>query len=119
MVKRMKKGSVIVDVAIDQGGCSETSHATTHAQPTYKVHDVVHYCVANMPGAVARTSTFALNNATLPFTMALANKGYAKACRDNPHLMAGLNIHRGALTYEAVAEFQKREYTPAERALPR
>ncbi len=118
MVEKMKKGSVIVDVAIDQGGCAETSKATTHAQPTYKVDDVVHYCVANMPGAVARTSTFALNNATLPFTLALADKGYAKACHDNPHLMAGLNVHRGALTYEAVALAQKREFTPAERALP-
>ena len=119
MIRKMKKGSVIVDVAIDQGGCTETSKATTHAQPTYRVHDVVHYCVANMPGAVARTSTFALNNATLPFTLVLADKGYAKACRDNPHLMAGLNIHRGALTYQAVAEFQKREYTPSDRALPK
>jgi alanine dehydrogenase len=117
LVKRMKNGSVIVDVAIDQGGCAETSRPTTHAQPTYKVHDVVHYCVANMPGAVARTSTFALNNATLPFTLALANKGYARACREDPHLMAGLNIHRGALTYKAVAEFQKREYSPPERVL--
>jgi alanine dehydrogenase len=117
LVKRMKNGSVIVDVAIDQGGCAETSRPTTHAQPTYKVHDVVHYCVANMPGAVARTSTFALNNATLPFTLALANKGYARACREDPHLMAGLNIHRGALTYKAVAEFQKRDYIPPERAL--
>jgi alanine dehydrogenase len=119
LVKRMKKGSVLVDVAIDQGGCAETSKATTHAQPTYRVHDVVHYCVANMPGAVARTSTFALNNATLPFTLALADKGYARACRENPHLLAGLNIHRGALTYQAVAEFQKREFTPADRALPK
>lgn len=119
MVKRMRKGSVIVDVAIDQGGCSETSHATTHAQPTYKVGDVVHYCVANMPGAVARTSTFALNNATLPFTLALADKGYIKACKDSTHLLAGLNIHRGALTYEAVAHAQKRDYTQPEKALPR
>ncbi len=118
MVRRMKKGSVIVDVAIDQGGCAETAHATTHAQPTYKVHDVVHYCVANMPGAVARTSTFALNNATLPFTLALADKGYARACRENPHLLAGLNIHRGALTYQAVAEAQKRQFTPPDRAIP-
>jgi alanine dehydrogenase len=102
LVKKMKKGSVLVDVAIDQGGCAETSKATTHAQPTYRVHDVVHYCVANMPGAVART-----------------DKGYAKACKDNPHLLAGLNIHRGALTYEAVAQFQKREYTPPEKALAR
>jgi alanine dehydrogenase len=117
MVRRMKKGSVIVDVAIDQGGCAETARPTTHAQPTYKVHDVVHYCVANMPGAVARTSTFALNNATLPFTLALADKGYARACRENPHLLAGLNIHRGALTYQAVAEAQKLEFTPPDRAL--
>ena len=119
MVDRMKKGAVIVDVAIDQGGCAETSKPTTHAHPTYRVGDVVHYCVANMPGAVARTSTFALNNATLPFTLALADKGYARACRENPHLLAGLNIHRGALTYQAVAEAQKREFTPTERALPR
>jgi alanine dehydrogenase len=119
MVDRMKKGAVIVDVAIDQGGCAETSKATTHAQPTYRVSDVVHYCVANMPGAVARTSTFALNNATLPFTLALADKGYARACRENPHLLAGLNVHRGALTYQAVAEAQNREFTPTERALPR
>jgi alanine dehydrogenase len=118
MVRRMKKGSVIVDVAIDQGGCAETARATTHAQPTYKVHDVVHYCVANMPGAVARTSTFALNNATLPFTLALADKGYARACRENPHLLAGLNIHRGALTYQAVADEQNRQFTPADRSLP-
>jgi alanine dehydrogenase len=118
MVRRMKKGSVIVDVAIDQGGCAETARATTHAQPTYKVHDVVHYCVANMPGAVARTSTFALNNATLPFTLALADKGYARACRENPHLLAGLNIHRGALTYQAVADAQNRQFTPADRCLP-
>ena len=117
MVRRMKKGSVIVDVAIDQGGCAETARPTTHAQPTYKVHDVVHYCVANMPGAVARTSTFALNNATLPFTLALADKGYARACRESPHLLAGLNIHRGALTYQAVAEAQKLEFTPPDRAL--
>jgi alanine dehydrogenase len=118
MVRRMKKGSVIVDVAIDQGGCAETARPTTHAQPTYRVHDVVHYCVANMPGAVARTSTFALNNATLPFTLALAGKGYARACRENPHLLAGLNVHRGALTYQAVAEAQNRSFTPPDRALP-
>ncbi|HAH09496.1 MAG TPA: alanine dehydrogenase [Alphaproteobacteria bacterium] len=118
MVRRMKKGSVIVDVAIDQGGCSETSRATTHAQPTYRVHDVVHYCVANMPGAVARTSTFALNNATLPFTVALANKGYRKALADDKHLLEGLNIHRGALTYKAVAEAQHLVYVPPENALP-
>ncbi|MEQ8593377.1 MAG: alanine dehydrogenase [Parvibaculum sp.] len=104
MVKHMQKGSVLVDIAIDQGGCFATSHATTHADPTYVKHGVVHYCVANMPGAVARTSTFALNNATLPFTLALADKGYRKALADNPHLMAGLNVHRGQLTYRAVSD---------------
>lgn len=104
MVKKMKKGSVLVDIAIDQGGCFATSHPTTHAEPTYIKHDVVHYCVANMPGAVARTSTFALNNATLPFTLALAGKGYRKALADNPHLLAGLNVHKGEITYRAVSE---------------
>ncbi len=103
MIAGMHRGSVIVDVAIDQGGCAETSKATTHADPTYVVDDVVHYCVANMPGAVARTSTFALNNATLPFAVALADKGYSQALRDDAHLMIGLNVHRGQVTYEAVA----------------
>ncbi|WP_374433307.1 alanine dehydrogenase [Inhella sp.] len=102
-LSRMKPGSVIVDVAIDQGGCFETSHATTHAEPTYEVDGVVHYCVANMPGAVPRTSAFALNNATLPFTLALANKGWRAACAADPHLAAGLNVHEGQITYEAVA----------------
>jgi alanine dehydrogenase len=106
MVSQMKKGSVIVDVAIDQGGCAETSHATTHADPTYVVDDVVHYCVANMPGAVARTSTFALNNATLPFTIALAEQGAEKAMKANKHLLAGLNVYKNTLTYEAVAGAQ-------------
>ena len=110
---RMKPGSVIVDVAIDQGGCFESSYATTHAEPTYVVDGVVHYCVANMPGAVARTSTFALNNATLPFTLALADKGWKKACSDDAHLLAGLNVHAGALTYEAVAKAQGKPYSPA------
>jgi alanine dehydrogenase len=109
---RMKPGSVIVDVAIDQGGCFESSHATTHAEPTYVVDSVVHYCVANMPGAVARTSTFALNNATLPFTLALADKGWKKACADDAHLRAGLNVHAGLLTYEAVAKALGKAYTP-------
>ena len=117
MVEQMKKGSVIVDVAIDQGGCAETSHPTTHAQPTYKVNDVVHYCVANMPGAVARTSTFALNNATLPFTIALAEQGPEPAMMHNPHLRAGLNIYKGALTYKAVAEAQKLPFKRAEEVL--
>jgi len=109
---KMKPGSVIVDVAIDQGGCFESSHATTHAEPTYVVDNVVHYCVANMPGAVARTSTFALNNATLPFTLALADKGWKKACSDDAHLRAGLNVHAGLLTYEAVAKALGKPYTP-------
>jgi alanine dehydrogenase len=101
-IARMQPGSVLVDVAIDQGGCFETSRATTHAEPTYVVDGVVHYCVANMPGAVARTSTWALNNATLPFTLALADKGWAQACREDEHLLAGLNVHEGQITYEAV-----------------
>ncbi|HEY3777820.1 MAG TPA: alanine dehydrogenase [Rhizomicrobium sp.] len=117
MVKQMKKGSVLVDVAIDQGGCAETSHATTHDDPTYMVHDVVHYCVANMPGGVARTSTFALNNATLPFTLALAGLGPEEAMRKNPHLRAGLNVYKHTLTYEAVAEAQKVPFKSAEEVL--
>jgi alanine dehydrogenase len=102
-VKEMQRGSVIVDISIDQGGCSETSRPTTHAEPTYIVHDVVHYCVTNMPGAVARTSTLALNNATLPFILALANKGPERAMREDPHLLDGLNIMRGRVTHPAVA----------------
>ena len=98
----MKPGAVLVDVAIDQGGCFETSKATTHADPIYEVDGVMHYCVANMPGAVARTSTIALGNATLPFMLALANKGWRKACADDVHLLNGLNVHAGQLTYEAV-----------------
>lgn len=113
-LKKMKKGAVLVDVAIDQGGCFETSKATTHADPVYEVDGIVHYCVANMPGAVARTSAFALNNATLPFTLALANKGWQAACRDDRHLLAGLNIHDGKVTYTAVAEALGYQYTPAE-----
>ena len=117
MVSQMKKGSVIVDVAIDQGGCAETSHPTTHAEPTYVVDDVVHYCVANMPGAVARTSTFALNNATLPFTIALAEQGAEKAMQANRHLLAGLNVYKGTLTYKAVAEAQNLPFKSAESAV--
>jgi alanine dehydrogenase len=98
----MKPGAAIVDVAIDQGGCFETSRATTHSDPIYEVDGIMHYCVANMPGAVARTSTMALGNATLPFLLALADKGWKKACADDPHLKAGLNTHAGHLTYEAV-----------------
>ena len=103
MVARMRQGAVIVDVAIDQGGCFETSHATTHADPTFVVDGVVHYCVANMPGAVARTSTFALNNATIGHALALADKGWRQALRDDAHLRAGLNVAAGQVTYEAVA----------------
>jgi alanine dehydrogenase len=117
MVSRMKRGSVIVDVAIDQGGCCETSRPTTHAEPTYVVDEVVHYCVANMPGAVARTSTFALNNATLPFTIALANKGYRQAMADDPHLRHGLNVHAGRLTHELVARDLGEPYQPPEEAI--
>jgi alanine dehydrogenase len=117
MVGEMKKGAVIVDVAIDQGGCAETSHATTHADPTYLVDGVVHYCVANMPGAVARTSTFALGNATLPFTLALAEKGAEGAMKADAHLRAGLNVYRGALTYEAVARAQHLPFEAAEKVL--
>jgi alanine dehydrogenase len=104
MIGRMKKGAVVVDVAIDQGGCFETAHATTHAEPTYMVDGVVHYCVANMPGAVARTSTFALNNATIGHAVALADKGWKQALKDNAHLKAGLNVCHGQVTYEAVAK---------------
>ena len=104
MIKMMKRGSVIVDVAIDQGGCVETSKPTTHGDPTYIVDDVVHYCVANMPGAVPRTSTIALNNATLPFLVKLANKGYQKALGEDKNFLAGLNIHKGDVTYKAVAD---------------
>ncbi len=100
----MRNGSVLVDVAIDQGGCFETSHATTHDDPIYEVDGIMHYCVANMPGAVARTSTIALGNATMPFMLALADKGWRQACADDPHLKNGLNVHAGMLTYEAVGK---------------
>ncbi len=103
LVRRMKPGSVLVDVAIDQGGCFETSHPTTHAEPTYVVDGVVHYCVANMPGAVPNTSTYALNNATLPYVLALADQGYQKALLGNPHFLTGLNVCQGQVTYPAVA----------------
>jgi len=103
-IKNMKPGSVLVDVAIDQGGCFETSKATTHQDPVYMIDDVVHYCVANMPGGVARTSTMALNNATLPFGLALANKGLKQAMLDDQHLLNGLNVHKGMVTYKAVVE---------------
>ncbi len=103
-LKTMKPGAAIVDVAIDQGGCFETSHATTHEDPIYEVDGIMHYCVANMPGAVARTSTIALTNATMPYLLALADKGWRQACLDDPHLMEGLNVHAGQLTYFAVGK---------------
>ncbi|MBK5910759.1 alanine dehydrogenase [Rhodothalassium salexigens] len=117
MVAQMKRGSVLVDVAIDQGGCFETSKPTTHDAPTYVVDGTVHYCVANMPGAVARTSTQALNNVTLPFALALANKGWRQALADDRHLLAGLNVCRGKLTYQAVAEALGEPFVPAAEAL--
>lgn len=117
MLKKMRPGSVLVDVAIDQGGCFETSHATTHDDPTYVEEGIVHYCVANMPGAVPRTSAFALNNATLPFALSLANNGYKKALLEDPHLLNGLNVYKGHITYEAVATDLGYRYVPAKEAL--
>jgi alanine dehydrogenase len=117
LVSRMKKGAVVVDVAIDQGGCFETSHPTTHADPTFVVDGVVHYCVANMPGNVARTSTFALNNATLPHALVLASKGWQQAMRDDAHLRNGLNVALGHVTHEAVARQLGYAYVPAEQLL--
>ena len=117
MLKTMKKGSVVVDVAIDQGGCFETSKATTHAEPTYEVDGVVHYCVANMPGAVARTSTRALTNATLPYVLQIANKGWKKAMQESREIKLGANIIKGKVTYKAVAEAFDLDYTPVEEFL--
>jgi alanine dehydrogenase len=117
MLKDWKSGSVLVDVAIDQGGCAETSKPTTHADPTYVVDGVIHYCVANMPGGVARTSTFALNNVTLPYALAIADKGVKQALIDDRHLRDGLNVYRGKVTYRAVAEDLGYSYEPAEHAL--
>jgi alanine dehydrogenase len=116
-VKAMKPGSVIVDVAIDQGGCAETSRPTTHSNPTYLVDEVVHYCVTNMPGAVARTSTFALNNCTLPFVLELADDGVRRALGEDANLRNGLNVHEGLVTHRAVADALGLKYTPAEQAL--
>jgi alanine dehydrogenase len=117
VVQRMRQGAVIVDVAIDQGGCFESSHPTTHGDPTYVVDGVVHYCVTNMPSAVARTASHALNNVTLPHVLALANRGYRRALQDNPHLLAGLTVHEGRMTHPAVAEGLGMPYVPPERAL--
>ncbi|MFM1814503.1 MAG: alanine dehydrogenase [Pseudomonadota bacterium] len=116
-VKSMKTGSVIVDVAIDQGGCAETSRPTTHDEPTYIVDGVIHYCVANMPGGVPKTSTHALNNATLPFVLSLADKGWKRALSDDPHLLAGLNVWSGNITCQPVAEALGMAYLPAGQAL--
>jgi alanine dehydrogenase len=112
MLKTMKRGSVLVDIAIDQGGCFETSHPTTHADPVYEVDGIIHYCVANMPGAVARTSAFALNNATLPFALRIANLGAEKAMQQDPHLANGLNVSDGKIRNEAVAEALNLPYEP-------
>ncbi len=117
MIKEMKEGSVLVDVAIDQGGCFETSKATTHAEPTFVVDGVVHYCVANMPGAVARTSTIALTNATLPYAVEIANKGWKKAMQENEEIKLGANVIDGKVTYKAVAEAFNLDYTPVENFL--
>jgi alanine dehydrogenase len=117
MLKDVPNGAVIVDVAVDQGGCIETTHPTTHSNPTYYVEGVLHYCVANMPGAVPRTSTFALTNATLPYALKLANKGFIDAINSDPGLKEGVNTYAGRLTYEAVATAQEREYTPLDQML--
>lgn len=116
-VEKMRTGAVIVDVSIDQGGCAETSHPTTHSHPTFVIDGVVHYCVPNMPGAVPRTSTYALNDATRPFVLALANKGIRAALADDPHLRNGLNVHEGLVTCQAVAQSLGLAYTPADEAL--
>ncbi|MGH6784342.1 MAG: alanine dehydrogenase, partial [Sphingomicrobium sp.] len=116
-VKAMKPGSVIVDIAIDQGGCCETSRPTTHSAPTYIVDEVVHYCVTNMPGAVARTSTFALSNMTTPFVLALDDKGLRRALGEDKHLRDGLNVHDGKVTHKAVADALKLPYARPEAAL--
>jgi alanine dehydrogenase len=115
MLKDVPNGAVIVDVAVDQGGCIETTHPTTHSNPTYYVEGVLHYCVANMPGAVPRTSTFALTNSTLPFAVKLANKGFREAITSDAHLKAGVNTYKGYCTYEAVAVSQGLEYTPIDK----
>jgi len=117
MLKTMKKGAVLVDVAIDQGGCFETSKATTHGEPIYTVEGVVHYCVANMPGAVPKTSTLALTNATLPYAVEIANNGWKKAMQENPEIKLGANVVRGKITYQGVADAFGLRYTPIERLL--
>ena len=117
MLKLMKKGTVLVDVAIDQGGCFETSHPTTHQDPVYEIDGIVHYAVANIPGAVARTSTFALTNATIPYALKLADKGWKQACKENHDLLEGLNIVDGKVVYKGVADAWGLPYTPVEEVL--
>jgi alanine dehydrogenase len=117
MLKDVPNGSVIVDVAVDQGGCIETTHPTTHSNPTYYVEGVLHYCVANMPGAVPRTSTFALTNATLPYALKLANKGFLQAIQHDPGLKEGVNTYAGQCTYEAVAQAQGIPFTPLDHLI--
>jgi alanine dehydrogenase len=117
MLKDVPNGAVIVDVAVDQGGCIETTHPTTHSNPTYYVEGVLHYCVANMPGAVPRTSTFALTNATLPYALKLANKGFLQAIKSDPHLKEGVNTYGGHCTYEAVASAQGISYTSLDQLI--
>ena len=117
LLAKMRPGSVLVDVAIDQGGCFETSRPTSHHKPTYVEDGVVHYCVTNMPGAVPRTSTLALNNATMPFVIALCNKGLRQALKDDKHLLAGLNVYRGRLTHSLVAKAQDRKFIAPALAL--
>jgi alanine dehydrogenase len=117
MLKEMRPGTVLVDVAVDQGGCIETCRPTTHEDPTYFIDDILHYCVANMPGAVPYTSTLALTNATLPYALQLANKGWKKACKDNRELLMGLNIINGEIVYQNVAEAFGLPFTPAEKHL--
>jgi alanine dehydrogenase len=117
LIRRMKRGSVVVDVAIDQGGCFETSRPTTHDDPTFVVDDVIHYCVANMPGAVPRTSAQALNNATLPFVLALSDKGWKQALTDDPHLKNGLNVEAGRITHAAVAQALGQDFLEPDKAI--
>jgi alanine dehydrogenase len=117
MIRSMRPGSVVVDVAIDQGGCIETARPTTHSDPTYEVGGVIHYCVTNMPGAVPRTSTYALSNVTLPYALTLADQGFVAAVREDPALAKGVNVHDGKITYEAVAAAFGLPYTPLDEAL--
>jgi alanine dehydrogenase len=118
MVASMRPGSVIIDISVDQGGCFETSHMTTHSDPTYVVHDVVHYCVGNMPGAVPNTSTYALTNVTLPYALAIADHGLEDAVRADPALAGGVNAYGGALTYEPVADSHQMDWVPVASAIP-